>query len=132
MNKNDQIFIAQKIRSQYTEKEYTELDELSALNKKIKLPVNIFVYTLGTVGTLILGTGMSLVTEFSDRFMSLGIITGVIGIAVVAVNYPIYKKLLSSRKKKYAAKIIELSDKIINWNCPKNLVINTDSDKSSE
>ena len=57
---------------------------------------------------------MSLVTEFSDRFMSLGIITGVIGIAVVAVNYPIYKKILSSRKKKYAAKIIELSDKIIN------------------
>lgn len=114
MNKDDQIFIAQKIRSQYTEKKYTELDELSALDKKIKLPVNIFAYTLGTVGTLILGTGMSLVTEFSDRFMSLGIITGVIGIAVVAINYPIYKKTLSSRKKKYAAKIIELSDKIIN------------------
>ena len=48
MNKNDQIFIAQKIRSQYTEKKYTELDELSALDKKIKLPVNIFAYTFYT------------------------------------------------------------------------------------
>ncbi len=33
MNKNDQQFIIQKIRTQYTEKESTELDTLKALDK---------------------------------------------------------------------------------------------------
>ena len=32
MNKNDQEFLAQKIRTQYTEKENTQLDELKRLD----------------------------------------------------------------------------------------------------
>ena len=31
MSNNDQEFFAQKIRTQYTEKQYTELDELKTL-----------------------------------------------------------------------------------------------------
>ena len=31
MNKNDQEFLVQKIRTQYTEKEHTSLDEFKAL-----------------------------------------------------------------------------------------------------
>ena len=33
MNQNDQAFLVQKIRTQYTEKEHTRLDELKALDK---------------------------------------------------------------------------------------------------
>ena len=33
MNRNDQEFIVQKIRTQYTEKQHTELDELKALGR---------------------------------------------------------------------------------------------------
>jgi len=29
------------------------------------------------------------------------------------INYPVYKKMLGSRRKKYAAEIIALSDKIM-------------------
>ena len=38
MNKNDQEFLVQKIRTQYTEKEHTQLDELKALDSKVKKP----------------------------------------------------------------------------------------------
>ena len=36
MNKNDQEFLVQKIRTQYTEKEHTQLDELKAMDCKVK------------------------------------------------------------------------------------------------
>ena len=49
MNKNDQEFLVQKIRSQYTEKESTELDELRALDAKVKRPANMFAYIFGSV-----------------------------------------------------------------------------------
>jgi len=37
----------------------------------------------------------------------------VVGLILAIVNYPIYKAVLSSRKKKYAQRIVELSDKLM-------------------
>lgn len=119
MNKNDQEYLVQKIRTQYTEKEYTQLDELKALDKKVKAPVTIFAYIYGSVSALIMGAGMSLImTDISKTIgltdpMISGIAIGIAGMLMVLSNYPIYKAVLNSRRKKYAAKIIAISDKIM-------------------
>ncbi len=119
MNKNDQEFIIQKIRTQYTEKENTQLNALKALDAKVKRPANVFAYIFGVVGTLLLGSGMSLVmTDFGavlgmSEAMGPGIVLGVISLVIVLINYPIYKNILGSRKKKYADEIIRLSDKMM-------------------
>lgn len=117
---NDKNFLAQSIRAQYTEKKSTSLDELYALDKKVKRPANLFGYLFGTAAALIMGSGMSLVmTDIGSMVgisdgMTAGIIVGVIGLTMALINYPIFKQILSSRKKKYADEIIKLSDKIIN------------------
>ena len=113
MNKNDQNYIAQKIRTQYMEKESTELDELKALDAQVKRPAVVFAYIFGIVGALILGTGMCLAMEVIGSSMVLGIIIGVVGILLVSINYPIYKAILDSRRAKYADRIIALSDKLM-------------------
>ena len=61
MNKNDREFLVQKIRSQYTEKESTELDALRELDAKVKRPANVFAYVFGSISAIIMGAGMSLV-----------------------------------------------------------------------
>ena len=119
MKQNDQEFLVQKIRTQYTEKEYNDLDELKALDAKVKRPANIFAYVFGTISALIMGTGMSLVmSEIGtilgiENSMTLGIVIGVVGMIMALANYPIYKRILNSRKKKYASQILELSEKLI-------------------
>ena len=118
MTKNDQEFLVQKIRTQYTEKEHTALDELKALDTKVKRPANVFAYIFGSISALIMGSGMSLVmTNISETVgmqnpMLYGILIGIVGMLMAIMNYPIYKRLLSSRRKKYANQIIALSDKI--------------------
>lgn len=120
MNKNDQEFLVQKIRTQYTEKENTALDELKKLDKAVKRPANVFAYIFGSIGAVVMGSGMSLVmTDISKTVgiespMAIGIIIGVVGMAMTIFNYPIYKGILGARRKKYADKIIALSDKIMN------------------
>ena len=120
MNKNDQNFLIQKIRTQYTEKEHTDLDELKKLDKKVKRPATVFAYVFGILGAIVMGSGMSLVmTDLAATLgltapMTSGIAIGVIGMVMVLVNYPIYKGILGSRRKKYADEIIVLSDKIMN------------------
>ena len=118
MNKTDKEFLVQKIRTQYTEKEHTSLDELKELDKKVKRPANIFGYVFGSISAIVMGGGMSLVmTDIGETIglsspMIPGIVIGVAGMLMAIVNYPIYKSLLASRRKKYADKIIAISDKI--------------------
>lgn len=119
---NEKEFLVQKIRTQYTEKENTELDTLKALDLKVKRPANIFAYIFGSISAVIMGSGMSLVMTDIGNYIGLtdpgtvmtaGIVTGIIGMGLALLTYPIYKAILGSRKKKYAAQVIELSDKIM-------------------
>ena len=119
MNQNDQNFIAQKIRTQYMEHQPSELDTLRALDTKVKRPANVFAYIFGGISAIVMGAGMSLVmTEVGASIglanaMVPGIVIGVAGMAMAIINYPIYKCILASRKKKYADQILALIEKII-------------------
>ncbi|MCM1273260.1 MAG: dihydropteridine reductase [Clostridium sp.] len=119
MDNKDQEFIVQKIRTQYMEKESSQLDELKKLDGKVKKPANVFAYIFGSVAAIIMGSGMSLVmtdigaTIGIDSPMAPGIVIGVVGMLMAIINYPIYKNLLASRRRKYADEIIAFSDKIM-------------------
>ena len=114
MQENEKI--VKEIKAFYTEKEVTKTDELIKLNNRVSLPAYIFAYSFGVVASLILGLGMCLAMQVIGSgipLMVLGIVIGVIGIAMVSVNYPIFRGILNSRKKKYASQIIALSDEIL-------------------
>ena len=114
----DKEFMVEKIRSQYTETAHTELDELKALDAKVKRPARVFGYIYGSIGAVTMGAGMSLVMTDIGSMLGMtetlipGIAVGIVGLAMCCTTYPIYKKILSSRKKKYAGRIMELSDRI--------------------
>ena len=120
MNKIDQQFMAQKIRTQYMEKTPSELDKLRELDAKVKRPANVFAYVFGSISAIIMGAGMSLVmTDIGATIgiasaMIPGIAIGVVGLGMAILTYPIYKGILNSRKKKYSAEILSLSEKIMN------------------
>lgn len=115
---NEQEYLVQKIRTQYTEKQHTELDELRELDRKVKAPANAFAYSFGAVSALIMGCGMSLImTDIGQTIgmaspMTPGIVIGLVGMVMATANYPIYKGILTGRRKKYAQQIIALSDRL--------------------
>ena len=120
MNRNEQQMAA-KIREHYTEKQITDLDTLRELDAKVKRPANVFAYVFGSISAIIMGAGMSLImTDIAEKIglgidpMILGIVIGIVGMIMALLNYPMYKGILGSRKKKYGEKILKLSDKIIN------------------
>ena len=122
MNQKEKEFMVQKIRTQYTERENTQLDALKALDKKVKKPANVFAVVFGIISAVVMGSGMSLVMTDIGSIIGIespmfpGIIIGVVGLVMALLTYPMYKKILNSRKKKYANEIIKLSDNIMNGN----------------
>ena len=118
MDKEVQSYLVNKIKSEYTEKTNTEFEELISLDRKIKLPPLIQAYTCGIVGALILGFGMSLImTDIGAIFginssFTVGIIVGILVLAICGINYPVYIKFLDTRKKRYSQEILMLADKL--------------------
>lgn len=115
MKNLDKVY-AEKIAEEYAPKKASKVLALKKLDQKVKNPVNIFAYTFGIVGSLVLGTGMSfamgVIGNNNTTSMVMGIIIGLVGIVMVSINYPIYKKWLSTRKQKYAFEITELAKEI--------------------
>jgi len=115
----DKEFVVERIRSQYTEQEHTDLDALKALDAKVKKPAKVFGYTYGSIGAIVMGAGMSLVMTDIGVMLGMtetmvpGIVIGIVGLIMSCTTYPIYKKILISRKKKYASKIMELSERVM-------------------
>ena len=114
--KNLDTVYAERIASEYAQRPASKLVALKKLDRKAKLPAKIYTYAFGIAGALILGVGMCLcmgvLGQSLPMAMPLGIVTGVIGIGVVSINYPVYKRLLEKGKKKYAFEVMELAKEI--------------------
>ena len=119
MNRNDQ-YTAERIRTQYTARQTTELDMLRALDAKVKRPARGFAYFFGSLSAIIMGAGMSLIMTDIGTYlriantMTLGVAIGVVGLFMAIINYPIYRGILNRRKALYGGEILSLSNRIIN------------------
>lgn len=110
----DKIF-AEQLANEYAPKDDSKVVALRKLDARAKLPATIFVYSFGIIAALIAGFGMCLsmgVIGSGKAAFVIGIIVGIIGFVGVAINYPIYKKLLAKGKQKYAFDIIQLAKEI--------------------
>ena len=111
----DKIY-AEQIAKQYAPKDTSKVVALRKLDARAKLPANVVTYTLGIASALVFGIGMCLamgqIGSGTAVSVVLGIVVGVVGMIGMGVNYPIYKRILESGKKKYAFEIMELAKKI--------------------
>lgn len=102
---------AEDIRRQYVSREDNKMEQLQKLDSKVKAPGSIAAFVLGVVGSLVMGAGMALVSVWDN--MTLGLMLGIPGLTVMALAYPAYALITNSRKKKYAAEVLRLSDDVM-------------------
>lgn len=113
---NTDKIMAESIAKDYAPRSTSKITALKKLDGKAKRPAAIFTYAWGIASALLLGTGMCLSMQIigpnTQASMVTGVIVGIIGIAGMCINYPIYKKILEKGKKKYAFEIMELAKEI--------------------
>ena len=111
---NTNKIYAEHIANEYSAKKESKVIALKKLDRKAKLPANIFVYSNGIIMSLILGLGMCLSMNVigNGKIIGLGIVIGIFGLIWVITNYFSYKKILENSKAKYAQDIIRLANEI--------------------
>ena len=87
---------------------------LDGLERAKTLGADIFAYILGVIGALVLGGGMCLtmLIEGSVPAMAGGIILGIVGIALCAVNYPIHRGI-SAKKTRQLLPVIDENEEVL-------------------
>lgn len=111
----DKIY-AEQLANEYAPKDTSKVVALRKLDARAKLPATIFTYTFGIIAALVTGVGMcffmNVIGSGTTTMFVLGVIVGIVGLAGMGINYPIYKKMLAKGKQKYAYEIIELAKEI--------------------
>lgn len=110
-----------KIRERYEEpkeKPIDKIEQLRRLDASVTRKGTVISLVLGVLGTLLMGTGMSLAmtdigASLGNLALIIGIILGVIGIAILSLAYPAYNLIVKREKKKIAPEIIRLADELI-------------------
>lgn len=113
----------QRIRDKYVSPDASpdKLELLRRLDAGVTKKGTAVSVAMGCVGSLVLGTGMSLIMSDLADLVGLaepqanltGALLGLFGIALVATAYPIYKAITRRERKKIAPEIIRLSDELM-------------------
>ena len=106
------------IRKKYLPKEEDKMEQLRRLHSIPTQKAQAASIAIGILGTLILGTGMSLcMTELGAALghlaMVIGILVGVLGLVMVALAYPLYNCVLRKERRRIAPEILRLSDELL-------------------
>ena len=110
-----------RIREKYTEKHETKLERLRRLDKSASNKAQTAAISLGVIGALILGFGMSLAMSelgtliglAENLAMIVGIAVGFVGGALIALAYPVYSRVLKAERQRIAPEILRLTDELI-------------------
>ena len=111
-----------KIREKYTApKEEDKMTRLRRLDARVTQRAQTIALTLGVIGTLILGFGMSMcmtnmsqiLGSYRDLAMLVGIMIGVAGGVLAGLAYPVYQAILKRERRKVAPEIIRLTDELM-------------------
>ena len=104
------------IKNQYAEESEStkKLNRLKHLDNKVSSIPNMVALSIGIIGLLKFGLGMSLALEFNQ--IILGIICSIIGTMIMIVAYPLHKITHNYYKKKYTDEILKLSQELLDSN----------------
>jgi uncharacterized membrane protein YccF (DUF307 family) len=108
----------ENIRKKYLPKEEDKMEQLRKLHNCPTQKAKAWSIAIGVIGTLVLGTGMSLaMTDLAAAMgslaMLLGILVGVVGLILIALAYPVYNRVLKKERQRIAPQILRLTDELM-------------------
>lgn len=101
------------IRLKYLSKEENKMELLRRLDRSATKKGTAAALIVGIISSLLLGIGMCCTMVWAEKFFVPGIIIGIVGIAGVAISYPLYIRITKRQREKLAPEIIRLTEALM-------------------
>lgn len=102
-----------KIREKYIPKEESKMDQLRRLDESVTKRGTALSLMTGVISSLILGIGMCCCMVWGGWLFIPGIVIGIVGIAGVAMAYPMYTRVTQKERERIAPEILRLTDELM-------------------
>ena len=112
-----------RIRKKYAEDsartDESSIERLRRLDASVTKKGTTVSLIVGTLGSMLMGSGMSLVMTDLGALLSgmlslfIGIAVGVVGIVGVALAYPIYKAITKKERERIAPEVLRISEELL-------------------
>lgn len=102
-----------RIRNKYLPREENKMELLRRLDAQVTQKATMYSIIIGVIGTLILGVGMCCCMVWADSVFALGIIVGVIGMAILALAYPVYNRTIKKERERIAPEVLRLTEDLM-------------------
>ena len=104
------------IRKKYLPPEEKEdkMEQLRRLDRSATKKGTVISLIVGIAGCLLMGVGMCCTMVWTEQLFIPGIMIGILGIAAVAVCYPLYNRITKRERKKIAPQILKLTEELSN------------------
>lgn len=102
-----------RIRAKYMPSEEDKMAQIRRLDRSVYKKGTAVSIAVGTIGALIMGTGMSLCMVWADTMMLPGIVVGITGMIPVVLAYPLYRCITKRERERIAPEILRLTDEIM-------------------
>ena len=99
------------IRNKYIQKQEDKMTLLRRMDASVTQKGMIASLTVGIVGALVMGAGMSLSLVWEN--MIVGIPIGLMGIVLLAFAYPIYRRIVQKERERIAPEILRLTEELM-------------------
>lgn len=110
-----------RIRKKYEAPKEDKMEQLRKLDASVTEKATVNALAVGIIGALVLGIGMSLTMTDLYVFIGIpqmmtlviGVLIGIVGMAMVGMAYPVYNKTLKKERERVASEILELTEELM-------------------
>ncbi|MGM9637348.1 MAG: hypothetical protein ACI3YK_05110 [Eubacteriales bacterium] len=102
-----------RLRQKYIPSEEEKMERLRRLDRSVYEKGIMASVSGGVIGALIMGAGMCCTLIWKGMWFIPGIIIALIGMAVLALAYPVYQKVLKKEREKIAPEILRLTNELL-------------------
>lgn len=111
----------EKIREKYQPREEDKMTKLRKLDASVTKKASAVSIAVGSLGALIMGTGMSLfMTDLGEMLgaqgmtgMIIGIGIGIVGMILIGLACPLYYSMVKRERKKIAPEILRITEELM-------------------
>ena len=100
------------IKNKYLPPKEDKMEQLRKLDAGVTIKATVWSISIGVIGLLIFGSGMSCTLVGTKNLFVPGIITGFVGLAVMGLALPAYKMIEKKQREKIAPQILALADEL--------------------
>ncbi len=107
----------QEIRKKYLPQSESSLEELKRLDRCVQTSGMVESLCAGVGGFLIFGLGICLAVQVigsGGMLIVVGVLLSIIGAFGMIAAYPVYRRVFDKTKAKYTARILELTEELMN------------------